>query len=254
MNIKIKPEVRPEVGKFLKYLRTKFFLNQEFIAKKIGISRPTLNKIEAEKADITLFQAKKLADFYNISLDDLLACRDNVNRNVRVSLRDELKDKTSKDIAIEITPQRFNRNKELVIYLLNRIGAKPQCSELFIYHLLFLIDYYYVLLNKAEFSGLTYLKNNYGPAPVEFEKMKEDMIMKEEVEMIHGSKFIFPLQKLLPLREADLKIFRADELKHIEQIIATAADLSLDGLKDRIGKIEQYLITPLNGRIELIKK
>ena len=63
MKIKIKPQIRPEIGKFLKYLRSKFFLTQDFIAKKINISRPTLNKIEADKTEITLLQAKKLADF-----------------------------------------------------------------------------------------------------------------------------------------------------------------------------------------------
>jgi len=253
MQLKIKPEVRPETGKFLKYLRTKFFLTQEFIARKIGISRPTLNKIEAEKADITLLQAKKLADFYNISLEDLLACRDNVNRNVRVHLQEGNKDKASQDTAIEITSQRFNKSQETIIYLLNKIGAKPQCSEIFIYQVLFLLDYYYVSDKSATFLGLTYYKNNYGPTPVEFGKIIGDLIEKEAVEKIHSEKFSFPAQRFLPLRGADLKILRGDELQFIDQIIATVADLTLTEIKERIGKIEQYQETQTNSKIILIE-
>ena len=50
-----------DIGKFVKILRERNEITKEFVSEKIGISRPTLNKIESNKTDLSLKQAKKLS-------------------------------------------------------------------------------------------------------------------------------------------------------------------------------------------------
>ena len=103
---------KPKIGRFLKELRIKFSLNQEEICKKIGISRPTLNKIENNKAEITLLQAKKLADFYNITILDIINCEDRLEQNIRISLNEDI---DKKDEQVVINGKRFNLINELIV-------------------------------------------------------------------------------------------------------------------------------------------
>lgn len=55
--------------KLLTRLRKSANLSQNEIAKRLGISRPTLTLIENEKKEVTLSQAKLLSDLYNVPVD-----------------------------------------------------------------------------------------------------------------------------------------------------------------------------------------
>lgn len=69
----------------LKYLRTQKKLNQDSLAKKLGISRSVLSYYESGKSDPTLSILYKIAIFFNISLDSLVSdnlSNDNYNINL----------------------------------------------------------------------------------------------------------------------------------------------------------------------------
>ena len=69
----------------LKYLRIQKKLNQDALAKKIGISRSVLSYYESGKSDPTLSILYKIAIFFNISLDSLVSdnlSNDNFNINL----------------------------------------------------------------------------------------------------------------------------------------------------------------------------
>lgn len=54
-------------------LRKSFNLKQDFLAKKIGISRSVLSYYESGKSEPTLSILIKLSDFFNISIDKLIS-------------------------------------------------------------------------------------------------------------------------------------------------------------------------------------
>ena len=60
------------LSKFIQQLRKKHNFSQEFLASKIGVSRPTYMQIEHGERDLTITEAKKLADIFDISLEDFL--------------------------------------------------------------------------------------------------------------------------------------------------------------------------------------
>jgi transcriptional regulator with XRE-family HTH domain len=240
---------KPRLGKFLRYLRLKFSLTQEEISKKIEVSRPTLNKIEADKAEITLVQAKKLADFYNITLIDLINCEDKLGQNLRLLFK-ESKEGT-KEEEIILSGKRYNIVQELILYLLDEMGGSSVFNELVLSQVLFLVELEYLRKFQLPLIGLPFVKNNYGPTPLGLDKILEDMQKEKLIEKIHSENFRFPMQKFLPLKKAELKNFRADEIKLIDVIIYTYKSFSINDLRDCIGKIEQYKNTEEFKKIEL---
>lgn len=57
----------------LKVWRAKKDLTQEELAKKVGVTRQTINAIETEKYDPSLKLAFKLADVFNCRIEDIFS-------------------------------------------------------------------------------------------------------------------------------------------------------------------------------------
>lgn len=60
------------LGNSLKEARKKSTLSQETVAEKLGVSRQTISKWETDDAIPDIYQSKKLAKLYNLSLDELI--------------------------------------------------------------------------------------------------------------------------------------------------------------------------------------
>ena len=60
------------LGNSLFHARKKSGLSQEEVAEKIGVSRQTISKWETNETVPDIYQSKKMAKLYKISLDDLI--------------------------------------------------------------------------------------------------------------------------------------------------------------------------------------
>lgn len=61
-----------ELGNNLFKTRKKAGLSQEDVAEKLGVSRQTISKWETDETVPDIYQAKRLANIFNVSLDDLI--------------------------------------------------------------------------------------------------------------------------------------------------------------------------------------
>lgn len=59
-------------GKDIKKIRKEFNYTQEEVAKRTGLSQSTISWIESDKGLANIQQCVQLADFYGISLDELI--------------------------------------------------------------------------------------------------------------------------------------------------------------------------------------
>ncbi|MFS0864093.1 helix-turn-helix transcriptional regulator [Fredinandcohnia sp. 179-A 10B2 NHS] len=55
----------------IKQLREQANITQEELAKRIGVSRIHMNKMENGKKPITMVKALKLAEIFNVTLNDI---------------------------------------------------------------------------------------------------------------------------------------------------------------------------------------
>ncbi|WP_283685111.1 helix-turn-helix transcriptional regulator [Parablautia sp. Marseille-Q6255] len=61
------------LGNCLFHARKKSGLLQEAVAQKLGVSRQTISKWETDETVPDIYQSKKMAKLYHMSLDDLIA-------------------------------------------------------------------------------------------------------------------------------------------------------------------------------------
>jgi len=210
------------LSKFIQQLRKKNNLTQGFLASKIGVSRPTYMQIEQGKRDLTIPEAEKLASIFGISFDNFLAGKSSERR---VILEKEKQNKKVSEPEMRIIMPKANvkKFKEVLLYLLEKVGARPNIGETAIYKLLYFIDFDYYEKFEEQLIGAKYIKNHFGPTPVEFKKITDQMMSKGELEKIKSKYFQHEQKKYLPRRSADLKILSAQEILHIDDVLARLA-------------------------------
>ncbi|EKD24230.1 MAG: hypothetical protein ACD_81C00076G0008 [uncultured bacterium] len=218
--------------KNLQELRKKNEVSQEYLASYLGISRPTVEKIEKGEKDITVSQAKKLAKLFELSLDELISGK--VKRTIEVTIEKAVaaEQKEAMEIRISVPQKKLKKFKEVLLYILERVGSKPNVGMTVIYKLLYFIDFDYYEKFEEQLIGATYIKNHFGPTPVEFKKIVEAMEERKELESIKSKYFEKDQKKYLPLRRADISAFSGEEIKHIDDILNKLADKSAKELSD----------------------
>ena len=60
------------LGNNLYQARKRVSLSQETVAEKLGVSRQTISKWETDETIPNIYQSKKLATLYKLSLDELI--------------------------------------------------------------------------------------------------------------------------------------------------------------------------------------
>jgi len=209
------------LSKFIQQLRKKNNLTQEFLASELGISRPTYVQIEQGKRDLTITEAQKLAGIFSMSLEDLLRGK---KKEFEVDFGKEKTKKTAEpEMRIVMPRANVKKFKEVLLYLLEKVGARPNIGETAIYKLLYFIDFDYYEKFEEQLTGARYIKNHFGPTPIEFKKITDQMMEKGEIERIKSRYFQHDQRKYLPRRAADLKILSAQEIQHIDEVLARLA-------------------------------
>ncbi len=220
------------LAKFIRIQRKKRNLTQGFLASELKISRPTYMQIEQGERDLTVSEAKKLAEIYGFSLDDFLTEHE---PSIVVNL-EKRKDKpmdAKEEIRISVPQKNLGKFKEVLLYVLSNVGGKPNVGETVLYKLLYFIDFDFYEKYEEQLIGATYIKNHHGPTPVEFRTIVEEMIRKGEIMQVKGKYFNYPQRKYLPVREPDLtKLRDARELQHIDEVLARLGDKNAAELSD----------------------
>jgi len=213
------------IGKKIEKMRKEKGFSQTYLAKQLGISRPTFDLIEKRTRDLSISQARELAKLFSMTLEDFLAGEEPPETKVILEKRKKQpKAKVSK-IRISVPQENIEKFKEVLLYVLQEVGAKPNIGETALYKLLYFIDFDFYEKYEEQLIGATYIKNKYGPTPVEFENIVKDMERKKEVEKIKSKYFTREQKKYIPLRRPNLtKLKDARELNHINDVLARFSD------------------------------
>ncbi|MGP8321199.1 MAG: type II toxin-antitoxin system antitoxin SocA domain-containing protein [Methanosarcinaceae archaeon] len=202
----------------IKKLRLQNDFSQEFIAQKLKMSRPTYMQIEKSERELTISEAQKLASIFSMSLKDLL---NGNKREMKVEFEKEKKVKKTAEPEMRIIMPRANvkKFKEVLLYILEKVGARPNIGETAICKLLYFIDFDYYEKYEEQLIGAKYIKNHFGPTPVEFKKIIEQMIANGKIEKVKSKYFQYEQKKYLPRSLPDLKVLSAQEIQHIDKVL-----------------------------------
>src|SRR4030043_1525945 len=199
------------LGQRIKQIRESLGLSQQALAEKLGVSRPSISQIENGERKGCAEEPKKLAGIFNLSVDALLEPDKEPQIVIRES-REAYGSEATPRMRINVPQKNLQKFKEVLIYILNKVGAKPAIGETVIYKLLYFIDFDFYEKYEEQLVGATYMKNQYGPTPIEFAKIIEQMIKKEEIEKVKSDYFNYPQTKYLPRNKPDLTKFKENKM------------------------------------------
>ena len=235
-----------KIGYRIKKLRQQSGMNQQRLAYLLRVARPTISQIENGERKVSTDELIKLSEIFNISVEGLL----NLKKEPKVVLSENKKRKEQKSqIRINVPQKNLEKFKETFLYILNKVGSKPNIGETVLYKLLYFTDFDFYEKYEEQLIGATYIKNHYGPTPVEFEKIVDE-IMNKEIMKVESSYFNYPQRKYLPLRKADLSKLKANEIEVIDKVLDRLSDMNATQISEYSHNDVPWLTTEDNGVIE----
>lgn len=235
------------IGRKIKEFREALDISQQELADRLGVSRPTVSQIENGERKIYAEEIKKLAKIFNVSADRLL----NLEKEPAVIIQEAKETYKSKpQIRINLPQKNLSKFKEVLLYILNKVGSKPNIGETVIYKLLYFIDFDYYEKYEDQLIGAAYLKNNYGPTPIEFRKVVEKMIKNREIIKVKNKYFAYPQTKYLPLRKPELSELNAAEIEIINSVLNRLSDMNANQISEYSHNDVPWLTTENGETIE----
>ena len=217
---------------FLKKLRQKQNISQEFLAKKIGVSRPTYAQIENGARKMLVEEAQKLAQFFGLSLEDFLAGKENLLPKIELKKKKKQPKsrKIKQEMRISVPQEKVEKFKEVLLYILERIGARPNIGEAVVCKIMYFIDFDFYEKFEEQLMGAKYIKNHFGPTPVAFSEIVKQMEKDGDLTPVVKKYFQHDQKKYLPRRKADLSNFSACEKDFIDYEIERFKDFNVVGI------------------------
>ena len=209
----------------IRQLRGQFNMSQEELARRLGMSRPTLVKIETGGRNLSIQEEQKIREVFDLIKD--------------VENKDP-------DIRISIPKKNLDKFKQVLLYVLQKVGGKPNVGMTVLYKLLYFIDFDYYEKHEEQLMGLTYIKNLHGPTPKEFIKVVEQMKQYGELEEVASKYFTYEQKKFIPVVQSDLSRISGQELAMIDDVLNRLSDKTVTELSDHSHKDIPYL-TANNG-------
>ena len=236
-------------SKTIRQLRKQADKSQQDVAEALNIARATYASLEADRRPPNLDEINALAEYYQIAPANLISGQiDTVSEPVAAYTFSKEEDIVPRDLNPKTNPKKL---REVLLYILNKVGAKPNVGETVLYKLLYFIDFDYYEKTGQSVTGLNYIRNHFGPTPVrEFREVVEGMEQNEDLEIIETKYFNNTQKKYLPNKRPELHELRADELKHIDETLARLSDKSAAELSELSHYDTPWLSTPAGEKID----
>lgn len=221
------------LSKFVQNLRKKHKLTQEYLAAELGMSRPTYIQIEQGERELTIAEAKKLADIFDIAFEDFIQEKEQ-SFSIEIDSKKSKAKAQKPSFRISVPQENLDKFKQILIYILKKVGGKPNVGMTVLYKLLYFIDFDYYEKHEEQLMGLVYLKNHHGPTPLLFENLIKEMVINNDLEILKSKFYKYPQTKYLvnPSIEPNLSILNGQEKEHIDWELKRLSDLSATQLSD----------------------
>lgn len=235
------------LGQRIRALREQNGMSQQQLAEKLKVSRPTISQIENGEREISADELIVLSEIFNLSVDSLL----DLEKEPEVILTEGKQVKKARSqIRINVPQKNLDKFKQVFLYILNKVGSKPNIGETVIYKLLYFIDFDFYEKYEEQLIGATYIKNHYGPTPIEFKKIADKMIEGKEIEKVKSIYFEYPQTKYLPLKRPDLSKLRAHEIEVIDEVLNRLSEMNANQISEYSHNDVPWLTTEDGEAIE----
>ena len=213
-----------KVGKRIKELRDRDGLSQQDLAMVLKIPRTAVSEIELGTRRVSAEELVRVAEVFAVSADHLLGLT--TPPTVTLQRKISKRKKARAEVRINVPQRNVEKFREVLLYILNKVGAKPNIGETAIYKLLYFVDFDFYEKYEEQLVGATYQKNHFGPTPIEFHEIVNQMIEDKELERVETDYFQYQQKKYLPLRKPHLSLLTGREVELIDDVLNRLSDMS----------------------------
>lgn len=203
-----------QLGKKIQLLREQAGMTQEELAEYMGLTRQAVGQMEKGDRKVDSLELLRLTSCFDVPLDYLLWMEGSSSSVGRAP-----------QTSVKFVPDKL---RNLLLYILQKCGGKPNVGETVLYKLLYFIDFDAFEILGTPVTGIPYLKMQFGPVPrkVDYDSVIKKMMDQDELK-VFSHQFYDKIQKrYVALTEPDLVKFSADEINLVDKIINRMSDMS----------------------------
>ena len=138
----------------------------------------------------------------------------------------------SEDLQIRVEQERPDLFRQVILYVLDKVGGKPNIGETVLHKLFYFIDFDYYEKFEENLMGETYIKNGYGPTAVKLAGILRCMEQEGAVEKTEREYHNYRQRKYRTTGPPDTGLLRARDIEHIDQVLARLSDMSAAELSE----------------------
>jgi transcriptional regulator with XRE-family HTH domain len=229
------------IGERIKYLRLASGMSQEDLSLKLGVKRTTLSQMENGDRKICSDELRLLAEIFQMSIDEFVDPAKSPEVHIE---RESRPPAPNQDMRVDVPQRNLKKFREVLLYILNKVGAKRNIGETVLYKLMYFIDFNYFEKYEVQLVGATYKRNKQGPTPIEFKKIVDLMKKSKDLIVVADKYFEYPQTKYLPLRPADLSSLNGQEIRSIDQVLDRLSDMNAAQISEYSHQDVPWLSTP----------
>jgi len=243
-------KINIKIGEIVKRRREEMDLSQEGLAGRMHLQRPAVSQIESGQRKVSAEELLNLSQILNLSMGQLMGIEKAPEVVISSTPHKRPPKKSEPALRINVPQKNLAKFREVLLYILGKVGSKPNIGETALYKLLYFIDFDFFEKYEEQFIGATYIRNHHGPTPVEFKKIIDRMIADKEIEKVKSQYFNFEQKKYLPLRNPDLSNLSARELDVIDKVLDKLSDKNAAQMSDYSHRDVPWLTAKEGGKIE----
>jgi len=245
----IRDESNPDdlLSKRIRSIRERHGYSQERLAELLNVSRVTVSQMEAGRRKLSAVDLKKLSEIFQMPADYLL----NPEKEPEVTIQEVREAEVPiRPMRVSVPQEKVDKFKEVLLYVLNKVGAKPNIGQTVLYKLLYFIDFDYYEQYEQQLIGAKYQKNRYGPTPVEFAKIVSKMEQAGELTEVKDEYYGHPQTRYLPRRLPNLATLSGQEVELINDVLHRLSDMNASEISDYSHGDVPWLATQDNDALD----
>lgn len=239
----------------IKRLREEKGISQLEVAEKLDISRTSYISFEKGDRNLSLNEAVTLSQMFDISLEEINSGKLDLHPNITLdkvrtinsanSINPDDTDPIS-DLKerISIPQEKIKKFRQVLLYILSKVGGKPNIGQTVLYKILYFIDFDYYEKYEEQLIGARYIKNTHGPTPVAFGSIVSSLEKEGKIETIKSKFYKYEQTKYLvnPNEKIELSELSGQELAHIDEELGRFAEFTASQISALSHKDTPWLV------------
>jgi len=220
-----------KLGEKIKEVRESLNLSQEDLSNKVSLTRAAISEIERGNRGVEALELSKIVEVFNVDIDYFL--------------REEGPAKAREPIIKKDFKFNEDKLKNVILYILEKCGGKPNVGETVLYKLLYFIDFDGFEIVGRPITGMNYIRLQYGPVPSanEYLPVVNSMTEKKELQIIMQQYYGMPQKRYIALVNSNIGLFKPQEIKIMDTVIANLSDKTARQIEDYVHEDAPWKLT-----------